>query len=276
MLQLCRDAEEAMLAAAIRASLIEAGEPDTRHQIPQSSSQQLNSSMAANNGDHLHKQQQQQQRQQQAVNGPASTLSPFQMPATAQQHQQQPQQPQQQQQRQQDQQTEQQPAQKLGQRHQARFQEGHLPNGKALAPEQYAAAMQFGHMAAALQGVESANALGQGRSQGEMGQVPNTQSDVHLRTARSSDGALGRGSQDGSSQLASSSGAGAAVMLSNVLPALQYSHACRLRAARLSLHAYVGFFAACGSHRPIQAVACAHHSRAMHAYLLTTSCPHRL
>ena len=189
-----------MLAAAIRASLIEAGEPDTSHQTPPSASSQPGPSPAPHNIDSTQYQQDQQkqhQHQQQAGSSlPASTFaSPFQRPEQQQQGKQGQHQGQGQQQGQ-------------GQRHQLRFQEKQLPNGDGLPSEHTAAALQFGDLAAALQDTESAGAQVQGNSEWGTRQVSGALPEGQLRSAKSSDGVMGRGSQDGSADTASPSGAG--------------------------------------------------------------------
>ena len=176
-----------MLAAAIRASLIEAGEPDTSHQTPPSASSQPGPSPTPHkNTQHQQDDHHQQQQQQEAgFPLPASTsASPFQRP------------------------EQQQLGKQQGLRHQLRFQEDQLPNGDGLPSEHNAAASQFGHLAAALQDTESAGAHGQGSPQWNTTQVSGALPEGQLRSAKSSDGVMGRGSQDGSSESASPSAAG--------------------------------------------------------------------
>lgn len=181
-----RDAEEAMLAAAIRASLIEAGEPDTSAAAPSDTSQQRDSTPTPNK---LHQQQQQQQAGLQ--------VSPFQMSQPEQQSQQQ-----------------QQPAQQFRQQHkqkeqqyQLRFQE-ELPDGHGHCLEHESATEQFRELAAGMQEPGSVGMVGQGTSQQGSRQASDALPGGQLRTAWSSDGVVGRGNAVGNSQDASDSGAG--------------------------------------------------------------------
>ena len=177
-----RDAEEAMLAAAIRASLIEAGEPDTSAAALPNTSQQRDATPTPNKQRH-----QQLQPQQQA--GPQA--SPFQTS-----------------------QPEQQPAQQFRQQqkqkehqHQLRFQE-ELPDGHGLPPKHGSAAEPFRDLADGMQEPGSFGMVGQGTSQQGSRQASNAVPGRQLRTARSSDGVVGRGNLAGNSENASDSGAG--------------------------------------------------------------------
>lgn len=169
-----RDAEEAMLAAAIRASLIEAGEPDTSIAAPPNTSQQHDSTPTPDK--HLQQQQQQQQAGPQA--------SPFQTSEREQQsQQQQPAQPRRQQQKQKGQ-------------HQLRFQKEDLPDGHGLPLQHDSALEQFRDSAAVMQDTGSVGVVGQGTSQRGSRQACSVLQDGQLRTAWSSDGIGGRGNSE--------------------------------------------------------------------------------
>ena len=164
-----------MLAAAIRASLIEAGEPDTSVAAQPTTSQHgCDSSPTPNK---QHHQQQQQQALPQAF--------PFQTSQPEQQSQQQQQQTQQEHQ------------------HQLRFQEKDLPNRHGLPPEHDSAAEQFRDSTAVMQETGSAGMVGQGSSQQGSRQASNALPGGQLRTAWSSDAVVGRGNLAGSSEDAS-------------------------------------------------------------------------
>ena len=185
-----------MLAAAIRASLIEAGEPDTSAVTPPSASQQPALAPTPTNNNKQHHQQQQQQQQAGLQATPSTYASPFQAPAAEQQSLQQA-----------AQQTRQQ-QQQWGQKHQLRFEEDELPNGHSFAPEQDLAAVQSRERASALHDTGSTGMAGQGTSPWGSGQTPNGLPGGQLRTARSSDGVVGRGTSAGSLDDTSNSGAG--------------------------------------------------------------------
>lgn len=164
-----------MLAAAIRASLIEAGEPDTSIAAPPSTSQQRDSTSTPDKQHH-------QQQQQQQLAGPQ--VSPFQTSQPEQQLQQQ------------------QPAQHCRQmqkqkvqQHQLRFQEKELPDGHYL-PLQHASAEQFRDSAAGMQDTGAVGMVGQGTPQGSSRQASNALPGGQLRTAWSSDVIVGRGSSE--------------------------------------------------------------------------------
>lgn len=182
-----------MLAAAIRASLIEAGEPDTSQQITARPSPHPDSFLTplGLNEDHKQKEQQQQQAGLPVSSSASASASPFQTSA-AQQHTMQQQHP--------DQWQEQQQQQQQGQKHHLRFEEKPL-NVKTLLPEHNAAAMHFGGLAAALQDADLASTSGQALRQG-----PNGLSERPLRTAKSIDGVMDRSSQVGGLEDASNSG----------------------------------------------------------------------
>ncbi len=180
-----RDAEEAMLAAAIRASLVEAGEPDTSMQSASASSPHQQPHAAGTLKD----------QQQDSLLVPVPSSSVTQQAAGSLQDQQQLQgqrqqqyggQPQQQQHHQHSQQQQQQ-QQQYGQQQQQQ-QAGHdhqqqgLPHGLGVSSGFDAAAYQFGGMAAALQGT----ALSKGQSQGSSQQGLEQAKGIQMRPSWSS------------------------------------------------------------------------------------------
>lgn len=182
-----------MLAAAIRASLIEAGEPDTSAATPPGASQQRDSAPPPIK--QHHHQQPEQQAGSQAP--PSAHVSPFQTSSVERQLQQQlpAQEPRQHQ-------------KPKGKQHQLRFREEEMLNGHGFPPEHDSAAMLVNDSAAAMQETGSGGMLEQGISQRVSRQASNALPGGQLRTAWSSDGVVGRGDSAGSPQDASESGAG--------------------------------------------------------------------
>lgn len=184
-----------MLAAAIRASLIEAGEPDTSTATPPDASQQHDSAPSPIKQHH----QQQPAAEQQAGSEslPSTLVSPFQASSDEIQSQQQL------------------PAQELRQhpkskekQHQLRFQEKEMRNGLGFPPEHDSAPMPAKDSAAAMQETGLMGMLDQGSSQRGSRQASNALPGGQLCTAWSSDGVVGRGDSAGSPKDASESGAG--------------------------------------------------------------------
>ncbi|KAL3141831.1 hypothetical protein ABBQ32_004502 [Trebouxia sp. C0010 RCD-2024] len=169
------DAEEAMLAAAIRASLIEAGEPDTSAAAP--SSEQPLSRPTSNPS---HKQHHQQQQQAVAQEPSSSThTAPSQKPPAKQQsrHGEEPQQ--------------------ARQQHQLQFQEKHLLNGRTPASDHDATLHQPRSMAAAVQDTGSTDMAGQSASPWGSRQASGAASGGQLHTAWSDGGVFERSNSAG-------------------------------------------------------------------------------
>lgn len=179
-----------MLAAAIRASLIEAGEPDTSAYPPGASQQR---DLTPSPTEHHH----QQQPEQQAGSQTPALVSPFQTSSDETQLQQQlPVQASRQ-------------HQKLREKqHQLRFQEEEMLNGHAFPPEHDSTAVPAIDSAAAMQETSAVGMPEQGISHQGSRQASGAVPGAQLRTAWSSDGVVGRGDSAGSPQETSESGAG--------------------------------------------------------------------
>ncbi|KAL3153328.1 hypothetical protein ABBQ38_011671 [Trebouxia sp. C0009 RCD-2024] len=174
------DAEEAMLAAAIRASLIEAGEPDTSAAAP--ASEQPLRRPTSNTSNKQHQQQQQQQHQQQqavALQPSSSTLTPpSQTPSAKQQS------------------RHREESQQAKQQHRLRFQEEPLLNGRTPSPDHDATLLQPSSMAA-VQDTGLSETAGQRTSQWGSRQASSAASGGQLHTAWSAGDVFARSNSAG-------------------------------------------------------------------------------
>lgn len=168
-----------MLAAAIRASLIEAGEPDTSQQAEcATSSHQPDSQPSPSDHDR-------QQQDGMPLSSPSVAAAALQQPY-ADQHQ---------------------PSHSQQQRQQQHQQA--LPNGHGLASSFSAAAYQLGNMASALQDTASTSAAGQGNAHRDSGKVGTAELAGHMRPSWSTTALLHmdgqRDHQDGDGLVSASS-----------------------------------------------------------------------
>lgn len=186
-----------MLAAAIRASLIEAGEPDTSAAVSSREQPESGAKPTTSKQHHQQHHQQQQTALQPSLSTDASSILTSAVNNQQPLHGKHPQQRRQQQQ--------------PGQQHQLSSQEEQLPNGYKLPPDHDAVSLQLSGMAAALEDTESSGMAGQGTPQWGSRQPPSAALGDQLRTACSGGVVFGRSNSAGRLEHASDSHAGMAV-----------------------------------------------------------------